>query len=443
MSKIIKTGGDPRTLPDYASLRDEMSKLTHPARPDVNWRYVEKLCLSLFEQNGVELQTVAWYTLARTQQAGLSGLNEGLEILERLINHQWSLFWPQQVHARIEIISNLSQRLQQRIRSLAIHYSDLRYLYQAEKHLGRIGEGLQRLELKHLSQIDALRTMLHNTAVRLENSDSIPASEEIVQPEIVLSEARDVQDNTVKWVYVAQPEQRLELDKVREPALVGKSTHLWKSFVAGMVTMLVISFAAVWGWQYFQRSDPLQEQFIASLSPLPTTLTSVQLETLRQHSPLPQALIAETWQQLVRLGRLSPDWNIDYGHQLVQQAQQLWPEQANELSQQWLRVMNANRISTENLHGWHQGMTQLQQLRDRLNGLDEKKGKYMTVSELKSVVFSVMQSFNQTIPTEEQLRILSQTPAGEPLPTASGTQLEIHLKQLIARYAEIKQRTSP
>lgn len=85
----IKTGGDPRTLPDYAALRDELSKLTHPARPDVNWQYAEKLCLSLFEQNGVELQTAAWYTLARTHLAGLSGLNEGLAILEALISHQW------------------------------------------------------------------------------------------------------------------------------------------------------------------------------------------------------------------------------------------------------------------------------------------------------------------------------------------------------------------
>ncbi len=53
----LKTGGDPRTLADYARLRDEMNKLTHPARPDVNWRLAEKLCLSLFEHNGVELQT--------------------------------------------------------------------------------------------------------------------------------------------------------------------------------------------------------------------------------------------------------------------------------------------------------------------------------------------------------------------------------------------------
>ncbi|MFP1590594.1 hypothetical protein ACLB1M_01670 [Escherichia coli] len=29
----LKTGGDPRSLPDYAALHDEISKLTHPARP--------------------------------------------------------------------------------------------------------------------------------------------------------------------------------------------------------------------------------------------------------------------------------------------------------------------------------------------------------------------------------------------------------------------------
>lgn len=89
MHKILKTGGDPRLLPDYAALRDELSKLTHPARPDLNWRYAEKLCLSLFEQNGMELQTAAWYTLARTQLAGLYGFNEGMAILEALINHRW------------------------------------------------------------------------------------------------------------------------------------------------------------------------------------------------------------------------------------------------------------------------------------------------------------------------------------------------------------------
>ena len=87
----LKTGGDPRTLADYARLRDEMNKLTHPARPDVNWRLAEKLCLSLFEHNGVELQTAAWYTLVRMHLAGLYGMNEGLAILVALVSRQWGL----------------------------------------------------------------------------------------------------------------------------------------------------------------------------------------------------------------------------------------------------------------------------------------------------------------------------------------------------------------
>lgn len=45
-------GGDPCTYKESGELQAEMSKLTHPARPDVDWRQVEKLCLALFRQNG-------------------------------------------------------------------------------------------------------------------------------------------------------------------------------------------------------------------------------------------------------------------------------------------------------------------------------------------------------------------------------------------------------
>ncbi|WP_050863347.1 VasL domain-containing protein [Enterobacter kobei] len=448
----IKTGGDPRALPDYAALRDELGKLTHPARPDVDWHYVEKLCLSLFEQNGLELQTAAWYTFARMQLAGLSGLNEGLAILEALISHQWGTLWPQQVHARMEILSSLSQRLQQRMRSLPLNYGDLSQLYRAEQLLSRLGAVLQRLELKHLSQFDTLRTLMHNSAIRLENSDGITSTGANIQPGIVLpsnmmngstASTRDLAGGpdddfrAVKWVYVAQPEQQPNVEVLATmPAPVKK----WKFFVGGMCTMLLISAAAALGWQYLHRSDPLQAQFAASLAPLPAVLTPSQLDKLRQQSPLPQAFITQIQQQLARLGTLPPGWNIDYSRQLLEQAQALWPEQTKHLVQQWQRQFNAaSSIPTENLNGWHQGMTKLQQLSDRLNGLDEQKGKYMTVSELKSVVFSTMQSFNQSIPAEEQLRVLSQTSAGEPLPAAGRAQLEMHLKQLTTRYTGLVQ----
>lgn len=447
-SRQIKTGSDPRTLPDYAALRDELSKLTHPARPDVNWQYVEKLCLSLFEQNGVELQTVAWYTLARTQLAGLPGLNEGLAILEALISHQWGTLWPQPVHARMEILSGLSQRLQQLMRTLSLNYSDLSQLYQAEQQLTTLGEVLQRLELKHLSQLDTLRTLMHNSAVRLENSHDASEPGVVIQhpsvatgtfnhaaPECPVTAKTD----PVRWVYVAQPEPQSNIDVV---TAIPKPVKPWGIFVAGMCTMLVAGAAAVWGWQHVNQPDPQEQQLLATIAPLPAMLTPAQRDAARQHLTSPESFIKATQQQLIRLDALPPDWNIAYSRQLVEQAQALWPKQAESMALRWQQQLNASALPTENLEGWHQGMTKLKQLSDRLNGLDEHKGKYMTVSELKSVVFSTMQSFNQAIPAEEQLRVLAKSPAGQPLPVAASAPTEMHLKQLTARYSEIKQKAS-
>ena len=447
----IKTGGDPRRLPDYTALHDELSKLTHPARPDVNWHYVERRCLSLFEQNGVELQTAAWYTLARTQMAGLFGLNEGLAILEALISHQWGALWPQPVHARMEILSSLSQRLQQRMRSLPLNYSDLDQLYQAEQLLTRLGAVLQRLELKHLSQLDTLRTLMHNSAVRLENGDDTTNSGSNIQPGIVLPASvihraeistashadrspEDTSDSAMKWVYVTQPEQQANRAGLSTmPAPVNK----WQPFAAGMGAMLIISAVAVGSWLYLHRPDPLQTQLAATLAPLPAPLAAEKLAILRQQAPSSQTGIAQTQQQLARLDKLPPDWHITYARKLTEQAQALWPEQAKPLAQQWQQQLNATALPTEQLNGWYQGMMMLQKLSDKLNGLDEQKGKYMTVSELKSIVFSIRHSFNQSIPAEEQLRVLAENPAGEPLPAAARAQLDMHLKQLIARYARL------
>ncbi|EGT5658734.1 hypothetical protein JD793_004957 [Citrobacter braakii] len=451
----IKTGGDPRALPDYAALRDELNKLTHPARPDVNWRYAEKLCLSLFEQNGVELQTLSWYTLTRTQLAGLFGLNEGLTILEALINHQWGALWPQQVHARMEILSNLSQRLQQRMRSLPLNYSDLSQLYRAEQLLTGLGEVLQRLELKHLSQLDALRTLMHNSAVRLENSDDTTSTGPNIQPGVVLpatvmndatTSTRDFaggpdedtpESSAVKWVYVAQPEPRPNVEVL---AAMPTPVKKWQSFVAGMCTMLVVSVAGVWSWQFLHRPEPLQTQLAASLAPLPAPLTPEQLEMLHQQAPLPKDLIVRTRQQLARLDKLPPDWNIAYGRKLMEQAQALWPEQAKPLIQQWQQQVNVSALSTDAMNGWHEGMTQLQALADKLNALDGQKGKYITVSELKSQVFGMLTSFRQTVPVEEQFRVLNQLPEDSPQRQQQVRLAEQHLRAQISTLAQEKQR---
>lgn len=422
----LKTGGDPRTLADYAALREEMNKLTHPARPDVNWQHAETLCLSLFEHNGVELQTAAWYTLARTHLAGLYGMNEGLALLAALVVRQWGSLWPQPVHARVEILSALSKRLQQVVRTLTLTYADLGQLYQAEENLNALSDMLQRLELKHA----ALRTMMQNAAVRLENSEntgvSLPGNA-VGAAELHLTEPTE----RCKWVYVVQPEPLPN----KEPPVPAKQ---WKPFAAGMLFMLVAASIVAVGWQTMHAPDSVQTQLAASLTPLPDGLSTAQLQALQQTSPPPEPGISKTQQLLAQLLHLKPDWAVSYGDRLVQQALTLWPEEAKPLAQQWHKQISVAGLAESELNGWHQGMTQLQQLTNRLNALDEQKGKYMTVSELKSAVFAMSQSFSHTVPLEEQLRLLSILPAGQPVSAAQLNQAEQHLQQLIASYALLK-----
>ena len=130
-------GGDPCTYKESGELQAEMSKLTHPARPDVDWRRVEKLSLALFRQNGVELQTQVCYVLAITRRQGLAGMADGLGSLDILLQ-RWADFWPVQVHSRISLLSWVTEKMQQALRTLDIQYQDLPQIYRCVQHLSAI-----------------------------------------------------------------------------------------------------------------------------------------------------------------------------------------------------------------------------------------------------------------------------------------------------------------
>ncbi|WP_410751580.1 VasL domain-containing protein [Citrobacter sp. U14242] len=405
-SRKIKTGGDPRMLADYAALRDELAKLSHPARPDVDWGRVEQLSLALFRQNGVELQTVCWYTLARTRISGLVGLNDGLAILEALLTHQWSVLWPQPVHARMEILAGFSQRLQSVLRTLSLNYIDLQQIYKAEQHLNAVRELLQRLELKNASQIGELCSFMHNAILRLENvepGNSVPVA-------VTLSTSAVDASGLVSAVR-SEPLIYIVREEPDAPRVIAESPESgrcrpWKPFAGGMLTMLVLGALGVGSWLWL--SPP-------TINSLPAVADETSLKALTQLSPL---------------------WLQNYGFALAATAQ---PADAEKLQAQWQRYIDGNALPVSSLSGWHEGMDGLQALTQRLNALDERKGKYLTGSELKSMVFAITQNFGRSIPVEEQLNQLNQMHPGAPLSAALIQQTDMHLHQLMNRYMLIKQ----
>ncbi|MBA1006793.1 type VI secretion system ImpA family N-terminal domain-containing protein [Escherichia coli] len=443
----LKTGGDPRSLPDYAALRDEISKLTHPARPDVDWRYVETLCLRLYEHNGVELQTASWYTIARMHTTGLSGLNEGLALIVALTRHHWSVMWPLNTHARLEIITGLFNRLQKTLRAMPPDDRDnLPLLYQTETFLKALSDTLARHELKQSSKVALPEAMVKGYITRLENQPvQGEASSPVTLPAQALrSDAPDVQE------YQTLPHSRLvyvvsETKTEPTPSLQKSPPTFLKPFVTGVCAALLAVCVAIPGWQYLAQPSPAELQFRALLTPPPDVLSADQMTQLsRTPSLLNHASewITLSGQQITRLTELPPAYNLQRSAQLLQQLRVLFPDnpRVQEMVDNWQKSLRSRALPEEAMTGWNEGMTRLQQLAERLNRLDAQRGKYMTVSELKSQVFGMLTSFRQTVPVEEQIRQLKLLPEDSPQRQQQIQQAEQHLRAQVYMLAQEKHR---
>lgn len=451
--RTVKTGGDPRHFAEFSALRDEIGKLHHPARPDVDWARVEQLCLALFRQNGVELQTTVDFTLARTHIAGLAGLCEGLELLAGLLSHQWSALWPPQTHARVALLAWLSDRLQQVWRTMTLCYGDLALVYRAEQALEQLCTQLQTLELKHLSKLDGVRLMLHNAALRLESAEAS-------------SDTPDRLSVPIRHTTISEPQQQPAFSSaavseplvylVNEPAPPSVQVALappeppppprwkaWQGFVAGLSLMAVLMAGSFVLWQSLS-SPSLEEALLARAAPLPVPLTTKSMDELKnQASDIEWARLAEpvlqaSAAQLDQLTHLPPLWAQGQGDALLAQAQQLWPanSEVKRLSALWQQQRESGAAPLVELKHYALAQERLRQLAERLNGLDEKKGSYMTVSELKSAVYAIQQPLAKTLPLEELLRqYQEQLASGQTPPSALRQQIDSRFTQLLNRYA--------
>ncbi|EOT2311649.1 VasL domain-containing protein [Escherichia coli] len=120
--------------------------------------------------------------------------------------------------------------------------------------------------------------------------------------------------------------------------------------------------------------------------------------------------IALSGQQITRLTELPPAYNLQRSAQLLQQLRVLFPDNSRiqKMVDSWQKSVRSRALPEEAMTGWNEGMIRLLQLAEHLNRLDEQRGKYMTVSELKTDVFGIMQAFNRHIPAEELLRRYSE-----------------------------------
>ncbi|MFJ2387136.1 hypothetical protein [Pseudomonas koreensis] len=164
-----RPGSDPSVFAEHHALQLELTKLTCPTCPDVNWKWVEYNCLRLFAQNGAELYSAAALTLTRAQLYGLPGLNSGIVFINTQLNNHRSLLWPPAPVARQEILHWLFIHLECLLKELEFIPGDLHLLKIVRIHLIQLTDLLGREGVLPVRGLNSIRKQLENLMSRLKH----------------------------------------------------------------------------------------------------------------------------------------------------------------------------------------------------------------------------------------------------------------------------------
>jgi type VI secretion system protein VasL len=133
----------------------------------VNWPRVEQLCLALFREHGMELQSVTAFALARAHLHGLLGLVEGLRLTHKLLEDGWERLWPPALSVRREMLEWLFSQSRSWLRGLPLTEADVANLLQLDRQLRRLAELMDRREQPLSPTLGALRSQLQGLTGRL------------------------------------------------------------------------------------------------------------------------------------------------------------------------------------------------------------------------------------------------------------------------------------
>jgi len=162
----LRLGGDPHACAEFGRLREELNKVNHPARPDVNWADIERLCTALLQRNGVDLQTMACLALARSQRFGVAGTIEGVALMDGVVRLHSARVWPPGNQARLEIFTWLFTQLLGLLRAGNFHAHDLPLLVELDSALGTFHERLDGQLRLPVVALHSLRQLVRSAIKR-------------------------------------------------------------------------------------------------------------------------------------------------------------------------------------------------------------------------------------------------------------------------------------
>ncbi|MFS9419674.1 MULTISPECIES: VasL domain-containing protein [Citrobacter] len=433
LTQTIVTGSDPRGLPEFSAIREEINKASHPSQPELNWSLVESLALAIFKASGVDLHSASYYTLARTRTQGLAGFCEGAELLAAMISHEWDTFWPQNGTARTEMLDWFNTRTGSILRQqLSFTEADLPLLYRTERALQLICDKLQQVELKRLPRVENLLYFVQNTRKRLEprpRNSMDSQAKTTVRTLVYAPESAVAATSTTAEIVPPLPdlpEMKVEV----HPRVAGNVPHPgMKGFAAGAVCTAIIA-VALWWWQVY----PMQQQ-LARVNDTAQGAATVWLASPDLNS---------YGQRLQQLPDASPLQLLETGMQMVRTADSRWPNslQQQQATAQWNETLKIRAQNSPQMTGWQQTRQDLRTFAELLVQREQAKEGF-TLSYIKTVVYQAERTLNQETPLESLLTQYQEAQAKGQTTGVLEKQINERLDGVLSRWLLLKNSTSP
>ena len=423
-SLVIKIGKSPLDTPEFIALRAEFNKLNHPARPEVSWTLIESLCLTLFKTHGIDLQSGAYYTIARLQLHGLNGLTEGIELLASIIVTQWDSLWPEQPHQRTDALNWFNTRASASLRQITYTNSDLRLVYRSERALQLIIDRLAQTTWSKLPKLENLLWFFQNTAKSLELSENTLAQKNSsptnLPPLVYIQQPRSHSEQVAPTIILEAAEPVAPLPKLQKMSAS-------KGFFLGFVASAVLFSLAGYGAYYFFKQEI-------------NAITAVPEGAIAQWLYNPE--LSTYADSLNFLEKKSPVLALQLMNNVVETAKLRWPNNADQAfaSRNWQNQLTTQLENAPINDSWSETALLLQQLSDKIVQQERNRGSF-TLSYLKTAVYDIQKQHNKAVPIEEKLRNFSiQIDSGQPISPAVITNIDAQINGLLARYYELQKQ---
>ncbi|EFE55067.1 hypothetical protein PROVRETT_06234 [Providencia rettgeri DSM 1131] len=422
---VIKIGSSPLDTPEFIALKTEFNKLSHPARPEVSWTLIESLCLSLFKNHGIDLQSGAYYTIARLQRHGLSGFTEGCELLASVIVTHWDALWPEKPNQRTEALNWFNTKASALLRQQTYETKDLRLVYRSERALQLIIDKLAKTTWEKLPKIENLLWFFQNLAKQLEKQEEYAkqnTSESVTLPPLVYIQQPAKQVEQPSPTFIFEPPEPASTLTVTTKKMSATRGFIW-GCVLSSALFLVSGFSA---YVYFKH----EMEAITSIpeGAVAKWLFKPEINTYEYH--------------LALLEKRSPLANLKLIENMQEKAKSYWPADADQayFSRNWQNQYEARLENMPINDSWSETAMLLQQLSNKIIQQEKNRGSF-TLSYLKTAIYDIQKQHNKVEPIEEKLRQLSlQIKNGQPVPPATLINIDNKINGLLARYYELQKQ---